>query len=193
MFKAPGHFFPSFPQHLQLQQKPGLPDSWGPFLPQTLANPAGCELPDWGSIRGQYFHPNALSRLPAALQGIAPRSRLSPPGSTVAARLPSGPPSQAWPDRSSCAHPEAAATKGGITGEAIDPAWPAQNLPCWFLCSGPGDRTVGRGWSVEAARPLTVSLDWERRLPEAQSPGGRWSSVIKYYCLRAYLEGSGTV
>lgn len=173
-------------------EEPGLPGSWGPFLPHTLANPAGGELPAWDSVLGQYCHPSARSRLPAALQGITPLIR-APPGPTPAARLPSGPRSQASPDRSSCAHPEATATTGAIAGMAPDPAWPGQNLPCRFLGSGWGDRTVGHGWSREAARPLTVSSDWESRLSAAESPGSRWSSVIKYYCRPEYLEGSRTV
>lgn len=52
---------------------------------------------------------------------------------------------------------------------------------------------AGRGWSGETGQPLTVSLDQESRLPAVESPGGRWSNVIKYYCRRAYLEGSGKV
>ena len=46
------------------------------------------ECPDWGSVRGQYFHPNARSRLPAALQGIALWSRALP----GLPRLPACPP-----------------------------------------------------------------------------------------------------
>lgn len=67
LFKAPRHFLPTLPQHLQLQQEPGLPGSWGPFHPHIPANPAASELQDWGSVFGEYFHPNARSRLPAAL------------------------------------------------------------------------------------------------------------------------------
>lgn len=92
--KTSRHFLSSFPQHLQLQQEPGLPGSWGPLLPHTPANPAASELRDWGSVLGQYFHSNARSRFPATLQGIAPGSR-TPRGSTPAARLPSSPSSRA--------------------------------------------------------------------------------------------------
>lgn len=68
--KTSRHFLPSFPQHLQLQQEPGLPGSWSPLLPHTPVNPAASELRDWGSVLCQYFHPNARSRFPATLQGI---------------------------------------------------------------------------------------------------------------------------
>ncbi|XP_074190040.1 zinc finger protein ZIC 4 isoform X2 [Rhinolophus sinicus] len=81
------------------------------FPPHTPANPAGGEHRHWGSVLGQYFHPNARSCLPAALQDIAPGSR-APRGCTPAACLPSGPQSWAWPDCSSCTHTEATKLKG---------------------------------------------------------------------------------
>lgn len=69
-------------------QEPGLGASQGSFLPHRPANPAGGELPDWSSVLGQYLQPNTHSRLPAALQGIAPGSRVSR-GATPAACWPS--------------------------------------------------------------------------------------------------------
>lgn len=156
MFKEHGHFFPSFPQRLQLQREPGLPGSWGPFLPHKLAKTAGGELPDWGSVLSQCFHPNTRSRLPLALQGITPRIR-SPPWSTPAARLLSGSQSQAWPDRCSCAHPEASATNREVAGEVPDPAWLGQNLSCGSLGSGLGGWTSRGSWMVWGDRSTSHS------------------------------------
>lgn len=152
LFKAPGRFFPSFPQHRQLLQKTGLPDSCGPFLLQTLARPAGWELPGWVSVRGQYFHPHARPRLAAAPQGTAPRSRALPGlrRSPLALR----PPSQAWPDRSSCAPAEAAATRARSLARPQIPLGPGRTCLAGFPARAreAGPWAVGGLW-----RPLDLS------------------------------------
>lgn len=74
-------------------------------------------------------------------------------------------------------------------GSRLAPANPA--APASQLRPARPDRGAWVVWGGYSTSQ--VVSDWESRLPAAVSPGGRWSSVIKYYCRRAELEGSRTV